>query len=80
MNNKLTNTHPLTSLAAAAGKKSDNGERMGQVGSSHLNETFSIEWDATVFGGQMKPTVADDKAAKKVVLTHRFMVSSVVCK
>ena len=53
---------------------------MGQVGSSHLNETFSFEWDATVFGGQMKPTVADDKAAKKVVLTHRFMVSSVVCK
>ena len=38
---------------------------MGQVGSSHLNETFSIEWDATAFGGQMKPTVADDNLPRK---------------
>ena len=45
-----------------------------------LNANLSFVQDATVFGGQMKPTVADDKAAKKVVLTHRFMVSSVVCK
>ena len=31
-----------------APKKRGNRERMGQVGSSHLNEKFSFEQDATV--------------------------------